>query len=527
MRNSGLKLFGCLLVFGILFSLKVYGQVDSVRQYIDITFLGGYTNITTPFWMRSNQFGSIPLSGISGSLVFRAARNYALQGEWTNAEKKKASPWDWGYGLETRLNLGEKVLGQLTDAHAKVRYKMFEAKLGRTKDVMGLNGDTLLSSGNFVVSGNALGVPMLAIRISEYYRLPWFNGLFSFKGNFANGYMGAMSIDTSRFAKKMISNNNLPTFLHQKSLYGRIGRKDWRLNLYGGFSHQVQWGAERKVYGDEYTLSNLQTLAYVLLGKAYGTANILSSKLGNQIGSIDIGFSYDWDHLQLMAYRQNFYDVGALSKLANIADGLNGITLTNKRFGDSSKNWDWHKFLVEFFYSKNQAGYPWSIPTKSGDENYYNNYYYSQGWSYKGQGLGSPLIVTAKSVRNGQANDPGDYFISNRVVAGHLGARGCLYGWNVSSKLTVARHYGTFATSIYGNSTGAIKHEPYTDKFIPVSQFSGFIAGERELKSGLYLGISMAMDQGNLLTNSIGGQVSLRKVYGHKNKKNHKKASYL
>lgn len=518
---------GKYILFFLMFSVgsigiccvnKVYAQTDTIPQYIHATIVGGYnSNGVIPFWMRSNQFGSIPLSGTSGGLVFRAARNYSVQGEWTNATNKKASSWDWGYGLETRLNLGKKVQGQLIDAHAKVRYKMFEAKLGRTKDVMGLTGDTLLSSGNFAVSGNALGVPLLDIRISEYYRLPWLDGLFSFKGNFANGYMGKMLVDTSLLAVPT-TNNNLPTLLHQKSLYGRIGRKDWRLNLYGGFSHQVQWGAERKVYGDEYTLSNLQTLAYVFFGKAYGTRHIPKSKLGNQIGSIDMGFSYDWDQLQLMAYRQNFYDVGALSKLANIADGLNGITLTNKRFGHSAKIWDWHKLLVEFFYSKNQAGYPWSTPTKSGDEDYYNNYYYSQGWSYKGQGLGSPLIVTAKSVRSGQANDPRDYFISNRVVAGHLGARGRLYGWIVSTKLTLARHYGTFATSIYGKSTGTIKHEPYADKFIPVSQFSGFIAGERELKSGLYLGISMAMDQGNLLTNSIGGQVSLRKVYGYKNK---------
>ncbi|SPZ88481.1 Uncharacterised protein [Sphingobacterium multivorum] len=111
-------------------------------------------------------------------------------------------------------------------------------------------------------------------------------------------------------------------------------------------------GAEKKVYGSNYTLNDFQSLLYVMFGKAYGAPGVPKSKLGNQQGSIDMAFSYDWDNLQLMAYRQNFYDVGALSKLANIADGLNGITLTNRHFGRSLKNWDWHKFLVEFFTLK-------------------------------------------------------------------------------------------------------------------------------------------------------------------------------
>src|SRR5690606_21927289 len=132
-------------------------------------------------------------------------------------------------GLEARTNVGSTTQVQLIDAHVKARYAMFEAKLGRTKDVMGLNGDTLLSSGNFAVSGNALGVPMLDLRIPEYYRLPWWGGLFSFKGNFANGYMGKMPIDTGLYTNH--TPDPLPTLLHQKSLYGRLGKPHWRLNL--------------------------------------------------------------------------------------------------------------------------------------------------------------------------------------------------------------------------------------------------------------------------------------------------------
>src|SRR5690606_14422157 len=181
--------------------IPTYGQADTTKQYIDVSLLAGYTsNEVVPFWMRSNQFGSIPLEGASGGLLVRAAKNYTYQGEWTDRGEKPVSNWDWGYGLEARTNMGSTTKVQLIDAHVKARYAMFEAKLGRTKDVMGLNGDTLLSSGNFAVSGNALGVPMWDLCIPEYYRLPWWDGLLSFKGNVANGYMGKVLIDEGQFA---------------------------------------------------------------------------------------------------------------------------------------------------------------------------------------------------------------------------------------------------------------------------------------------------------------------------------------
>src|SRR5690606_14905735 len=102
--------------------IKMYAQADTAQQYVEISLLAGYTSDNVvPFWMRSNQFGSIPLDGAFGGLLVRAAKNYAIQGEWTEAVNAEASPWEWGYGLEARTNLGHKAQVQLVDAHAKVR----------------------------------------------------------------------------------------------------------------------------------------------------------------------------------------------------------------------------------------------------------------------------------------------------------------------------------------------------------------------------------------------------------------------
>lgn len=505
-----------IILWGI--TLLNHSAIAQERQSVyrfDATLMGTYAGPqVVPFWMRSNQYGSIPLEGGSASVLLSAVKGYSFKNN-NQALNRKSSKWDWGYALEARANIASSANVQLIDAHVKAKYSIFEAKLGRTKDVMGLNGDTLLSSGNFAVSGNALGIPSLYIDIPDYYRLPIFGGLISLKGNVAVGYMGKMKVDSSLFLIPIID-NRIPTIYHQKSLYGRIGKQSWRVNFFGGINHQAQFGSEDKVYGDNYELSTAQSIWYVFWGKAYGdNNNIPRSKIGNQQGSIDLGMTYDWDNIQLMGYRQNFYDVGAISKLANIRDGLNGITLTNKQFKESSKNVDWYKVLVEFFYSKDQAGYPWSKPTKSGDEDYYNNYYYSEGWSYKGEGIGSPLIVAANTAKEGQANYPKDFFISNRVVAGHFGLSGRANTWLFYAKLTAAKHYGTFATSEYGKSTGSKFDLPYKDRFIPVMQYSGYLQAERSLKKQLYIGFKVAADYGKMFEKSVAAQLSVRKSFAY------------
>ncbi|PVH25579.1 capsule assembly Wzi family protein [Sphingobacterium corticibacter] len=516
MKNFIVAIIGVFsLVCGSLRAQTILEKDSSRTSGFSLQLEGGYAgDRQVPFWMRSNQFGSIPLEGGSGSLLVRSFKDYRQPGEWKGRESNNNSLWDWGYSLEGRANIGRTLQAQIIEAHAKVRFAMFEARLGRSRDVMGLNGDTLLTSGNFAVSGNALGVPKFEISIPEYYRLPWFDGLFSFKGNFANGYMGKFELKPSSF-RVPVDDYRLNTFLHQKSLYGRLGREAWKLQLYGGFNHQVQWGGESKRYGKDFDLNFLQTLTYVTLGTAYGGQGnpIPRSKIGNHQGSLDLGASYNFGKVTLMAYRQNIYDVGALSKLANIRDGLNGLTLSNNLYRKNSKKWDWRKILVEFFYSKDQAGYPWSKATASGDEDYYNNSEYLEGWSYRDVGMGTPLIITALSARPGQAHFPFDFFISNRVVATHIGASGHIFDWNVLTKITYAKHYGTFATSEYGKSTGRTFHQPHSEMFVPVNQFSAFLQTEKRLFSNTWLGGMFAIDQGGMLPSGAGLMVHIRREF--------------
>jgi len=357
-----------LVVFAVaLFSYSaVTAQVKDVHVSLEADGIGTTSGVV-PFWLRSNQFGSVPLSGGSGSFIGRIRKDYDT-----------TKIFDWAASFEGRANLGNYSRFDVIEGVIKARAGIFELKAGRSKDIVGLV-DSTLSSGSFSVSGNALGIPKVGISIPNYYSIPVLGKLFAVKGTFANGYAGDVQVQYGNKPAKFKS------YYLENSFYIQLGKPSWRLKLNAGFNHEVLWGDEKRVFGPRYTLTGSETYWYVVTGKVFNF-----SKVGNHLGSFDLGGEYKFDDLTLRAYRQSFYDKGALSSLANVKDGLNGITVTNNKL--VSGNFQWRKILLEFLYTANQAGTKDSKQTESGAEDYYNNYEYVEGWSYKNIGLGTPLL---------------------------------------------------------------------------------------------------------------------------------------
>ena len=452
--------------------------------------LEGQAGITSkesvPFWIRSNQFGSVPVAGPSVSFIGSAKVEY---------DSSKTRLVDWGAGAQVRANVGDKQNVTLIEGYGKLKVGIFELKGGRLKEVYGIS-DTLLTSGNYAISGNALGIPKVQISIPEFYTLPFWGNVLAFKGNFAHGWVGKTPVQYG-------DTNMTKTQFHQKSLYGRFGKPQWKLKLYGGFNHQVFFGEEKNVWSkrtfndNRFQLTPWQTYAHVVLGKVWN-----HSKVGNHLGSIDVGMEYNFENIKMLAYRQTFYEVGGLAHLSNIRDGLNGLSFTNKKAG--TKNVQWRKLLLEILYTKNQGGEAWSKVTRSGDEDYYNNYLYTEGWSYKKMVLGSPFITSEDLTRDGLPRYPKDYFVNNRVIAFHVGLEGSVYQWTVLSKLSYSKNYGTFGTSLNGHTTGELHTLPIYGIFQETSQFSGYIETSRKIKNGIRIGAVVALDHGRLLENSAG-----------------------
>ncbi len=456
----------------------------------------GTTNNQVPFWMRANRFGSIPLDGLSGAFLAGASRTYREEGS-----KKYLA--DWSIGATARINAtGSRANFQLIDAYIKGRLSIFQLQAGRTRDVMGLV-DPDLSTGAFVISGNAQGIPKIELSIPEYWALPLTKGLIAVKGTFAHGWLGETPLAPGY---------NLPpvqSYYHQKSFYGRLGKPGWKVKLYAGFNHQVMWGGENTINKGRFTLSVPETFLYVVTGKAYGGNGIETSKIGNHIGSLDQAVEVTFKGVKAVAYHQFFYDVGGLYHLNNIKDGIWGISLLNLK--KPTRNYGWYKVVVEFLNSKSQGGELDAKITPSGDEDYYNNYMYMQGWSYEGENLGNPLLTNRMYARKELPNRDREFVINNRVTALHLGVQGYLYRWNLKGMLTYSKNYGTYGSSHIGGSLNNQRFPGPPPYFEQVNQFSAYLEAARPLGNGFELGMGMALDQGQLLYNSFGGLIRLRK----------------
>ncbi len=478
MKTRLLALFCVLSALpGLAQDNHIYGSIGVGGNFIS-------TPDHVPFWLRSNRFGETPLPGSSGSVYGEAHKYY---------DTLENPLIDWAASIQARVNIGERTNATLIEGYIKMAISEFEIKVGRSKDVIGLM-DTTLSSGSFSMSGNALGVPKVEISIPSYYSIPGLGGILGVKGNFSLGMMG-------EFPVQYLVRTKLNTFLHQKSLYFLFGKPDWRVHLFGGFNHQVMFGGEKVVFPG-YPFNAWETFTRVAEGRTWQY-----SKIGNHIGSIDMAFQYDFNDVRVFIYRQNFYDEGALAHLANIQDGLNGISVVNTSEYESKLKWK--KFLVEFFYSKDQAGYPWSIRTKSGDENYYNNYQYAEGWSYKQAILGNPLVSSRNDTRP-FINDPSDFFNNNRIVAVNLGTEFNYAGFDFRAKFTASRNYGTFGTSVYGHTTGAIVHTSH-GVFPVQNQYSGLLQISKVWENGYSFAAMLAVDHGGLLYDSQGLEFKLMK----------------
>jgi hypothetical protein len=496
--------FKTLLVLVILLILsqkEVMAQVDNLWRYSVETQATFAQPGKLPFWFRAGQYGSVPLSGPSASVIGSAYKIY---------DETSSRLIDWSAGVQVRGNAGNQAYLTLIEAYIKAKAGIFELSAGRTKQITGIV-DTALSSGAFSVSGNALGIPKIDLAIPNYYTLPIFNKLFSVKGNFSYGFFGNQEI----FAKYAYV-KSAPQYFQQSQLYFRLGRPDWKLKLYGGINHNVMFGNEKTIFGPGYKLSPFSTAIYAITGKTYRDYDNklfdqqFGGKVGNHIGSVDAAATYEFEDIDVSVYHQFIYDIGAIGHLANLADGISGVSFSNKNEGFDHINW--HKILIEFISSKDQAG-QFDTKAPSGDEDYYNDYEFRNGWSYQGLNIGNPLFNDRKYTRAGLINDPDDYIINNRIMGIHAAMQGSIDRIQLTMKLTYTQNFGTYGTAIEGHSVPPEYIAPIYGIFSRIDQFSGYIEAGKDFYNGLTGAIALGYDKGGIYYNTLGLQLKLKKTF--------------
>ncbi|MGX5857998.1 capsule assembly Wzi family protein [Dyadobacter jiangsuensis] len=457
-----------------------------------------------PFWFRTNTNGNIPLNYNSGYLSANIQKPYK--------HPLNKTLFDWAVGLDVRSNAGTQLNLRLTEAYLKGRFGVFQLSAGRTKDITGLV-DSTLSSGAFSISGNSLGIPKIEISTPEFVTIPRTYKLIAAKIGIAHGWFGRTPL--MAYTQRVASANS---YYHQLQIYGRFGKPTWKLKFYGGINHQVMWGDEKKIFGNDYELNGLQTYWHMLIGREYGNSSVPTSKIGEQLGSVDQLIELRLSSVLIRFYHQFFYTTGGLWYLSNIKDGLFGITLQNSN--ESHSGFRWQKLLIEFLNSKSQGGEIDARITPSGAESYYHSMY-RYGWTYHQENLGNNFFTNRNYAKPSLVMRDNAYIINNRVNLFHLGFAGSIGKLLLSSKISWSRNYGTYATSSIGVSVTHNTDQPTVwvngrkriifpgPYFERVNQLSAMLLLQMPIKNNFWVSSSLAIDNGGLLPRAYGLQMSL------------------
>ncbi|QDK83078.1 capsule assembly Wzi family protein [Spirosoma sp. KCTC 42546] len=467
----------------------LYGQ--RVNQYqLEVGALG--SSAQTPFWLRANQYGTVPLK--NPALQLNAGFRLDYQPIDSTGYKPKM---DWGYGINVVANLGTTTQFLLPEAYVKGRFGAFELYAGRRKEMVGLV-DTLLTTGAYAWSGNALPIPKIQLGLPTFTSLPFTKGVVSMMGAFSHGWF--------ENSDRLVTGS----YLHQLYIYGRIGKPSWKFRLYGGFNHEVIWAGYSNYLGPVVSVngqlpSSIRYYPAVVLGTRgadYTTDKNLTSfednRIGNHLGSLDAAADMDLSNWNIFIYRQFLYDDGSLFYGTNLQDGLNGLRLKNRQ-KPTGGNFFLRQITVEYLFTGSQGGDVFIIddPKRRGRDDYFNHSQFIDGWTYFGRTIGTPFLIPQQEI---SATLPSRYGIANnRVSVFHAGLSALVFNKvDLIARLSFSKNAGTYAI-------------PYLT--IP-SQFSGLFTASLPLNlfGGTILNGSFAVDAGELLPNSVGAYVGLRKT---------------
>ena len=475
-------------------------SVGPVRYTAEI---GGLVTSSSqnPFWFRANQYNTVPLSGSFGTFRMSLLREYKPRPDSATKRQKR---FNWGFGLNAVANAGPQPTTNnptvlLPDAYVKVRFGVLELFGGNRREVAGL-GDTLLTSGFVAWSGNAMPFPKIQLHTPDFVPLGFTKNLLAFRAGYAHGWFIDSYIQGS--------------YLHQKYIYGRIGKPNWRVRFYAGLTHQAQWGG-RAAYlvGTDLSVdgslpTSFQDYLSLITGRypdALQNSRFTdfdgTNRIGNHVGNYDVALEWNGSDHNWLLYHQHMYDDASGLALQNLPDGLTGLRFLNR--SATKSRFRFQRILVEWLTTTNQSGPTFDLRARyQGADNYFNNSQYIQGWSYRGRTIGTPFIMPRTDFKPSVNNEyiGNGIFPNNRVVMWYVGAIGAFRkGPTLTARLSYSRNFGS-----------------YKEPFSPVlDQFSSYLAAQWRFRNwpGTVLSTSLALDKGQLLPDAFGSSISLKKSW--------------
>ncbi|WKN33471.1 capsule assembly Wzi family protein [Porifericola rhodea] len=454
-----------------------------------------------PHYMVSNRHGILNLQDSRATLL-RANLSVGYQ-------LFKKGHLSFGADAIYKANYQHKLSSSIfiQQGYATFQYDFLKLIIGKKERTVGTHANDL-SSGSLAISQNAAPIPQILLEVPQYTSVPFTKGYLQFKGTYAHAWL-----NDQRFIDD--------SFLHEKSLYVRLGK--FKFKPYAGLVHFVIWGGQHPTAG-EVPSSFRDYLRVITSSSGEGISSngnpIFGEQLnalGDNLGILDVGANLSLKSLKLQLYYQKPYEDRSGTRFLKNRDGLLGLSVHNNNAGSAFIS----KLNYEYVNTLYQSGPGLTDPRPNdygnfgykygGRDNYYNNYLYRSGWTYKSHILGTPLFFTKertqtyiKDFSDPDSNKFDFNIVNNRVVAHHIGFGGRLIP-QLEYKLlaTTTLNYGT-----YGGQNGGIQkwesrtNPDYIYEFSPPLR-QNYLLLETTFKVNQTLKISMiyTMDTGELSEN--------------------------
>ena len=305
-------------------------------------------------------------------------------------------------------------------------------------------------------------------------------------------------------------------FLHQKSLYGRIGSEKSKLHLYGGILHNAQWGGQPtfgvseddtrikngKYPSDWFTYKQVVFPFKALTDTTLGYSNFeVENRFGNHVSQIDLAMDFKLGQYKFMLYKNNIIETGrTLGSFSNLDDGLYGFSFKNYK-----KQAVFINIVFEFVHSINQGSYNGLItrllnkPLKDYGNNgfYFNHQQYFDGWSYNDETIGSPFFVPDDELKLETSKGINTFNNSNRLKVFYLGSQLKINTVSILAKASYSQNFGSIWFPV-----------------LPLNQLNTSFQFRIPLKAkGAFFKADIAIDHGELIKDNYGINFSYQRFW--------------
>ena len=414
----------------------------------------------SPYWFHTNMTGCISKEPFSGLLELGIEKPSSNDERW----------YDYDFGVALGGGVDNKgVSGHIDNLYAHVRLYIADITVGIHYEDDELHRNCL-TSGNLLFTRNAHPIPRVSVGIDRYTAFPGLFGYLEVKGGMSYGWA---------FDDGAVRNWKL----HHAFIGGRIGGK-LPVRLYYEFHHVAQWGGYSDALGDIGN-SFRDYVNVVLVRNGGSTANDQQNAYGNHIGSQRLGLEVDIKGFRGHVYWHNISEDGPIKFIGftpNSHDGLWGVSLEQHR-------WEFiNCILYEYLNTTDQSG---SFHDKdglyvAGNDSYYQNYIYPNGWTYHGSVIGNAFL---------QPNN-------SRVRVHHAGISGDIYGFEYRLIGSFVENYGSY--SLTDLSSNRERKSYNTALLLEVNKYV-------KKAWGMEFGLSLGMDIGTQYGNRFGGMISIKK----------------